>query len=137
MFRSWMIIVKSRNADRMMNHKFVKEYKMISKSRKNFGKNKRIINIRDDFFFKSVVYQLSRQKTITIWNFAHLNFWNFQYSIFILSIKFTEFFVVRFNTFLFTSIKLIKSFIARFYALVETMKSVKYSNVLELKLIKD
>ena len=66
-----------------------------------------------------------------------MNFWSFQYSFFPLSIRLTEFVVVRFNTFFSTSIKLIKFFIARSYALVWTMKSVKYSNVLELKLIKN
>ena len=45
-----MTAVKSRNIDRMMNHKFVKEYEMILKARKNFDKDKKIINIRDDFF---------------------------------------------------------------------------------------
>ena len=34
----------------MMNHKFVKEYKMISKSYKNFNKNKKTINTRDNPF---------------------------------------------------------------------------------------
>ena len=36
----------------MMNHKSAEKYKMISKTRENFSKNKRIINIRDDFFQK-------------------------------------------------------------------------------------
>ena len=47
-----MIVVKSRNADRMMNHKSAKRHKMISKTRENFDKDKRVINIRDDFFQK-------------------------------------------------------------------------------------
>ena len=47
-----MIAVKSRDADRIMNHKFAEEHKMVSKTRENFGKNKRIINIRDNFFQK-------------------------------------------------------------------------------------
>ena len=41
----------------MMNHKFVKEHKMISKVHENFSKNKRIINIRDNLFQK--IYYLS------------------------------------------------------------------------------
>ena len=36
----------------MINYKFAKEYKMISKIYENFSKNKRIINIRDDHFRK-------------------------------------------------------------------------------------
>ena len=36
----------------MMNHKFAEEYEMISKAYENFSKNKRIINIRNDFFQK-------------------------------------------------------------------------------------
>ena len=36
----------------MMNHKSAEEHEMISKTRENFSKNKRIINIRDDFFQK-------------------------------------------------------------------------------------
>ena len=47
-----MIAVKSRNAERVMNYKFIEEHKIISKTRKNFGKNKRIINIRNDPFQK-------------------------------------------------------------------------------------
>ena len=35
-----------------MNHKFAKEHEIISKAREDFSKNKRIINIRDDFFQK-------------------------------------------------------------------------------------
>ena len=89
------------------------------------------------FFRRSVAYQLSRQKTITIWNLTHLYFWNFQHSFFSLSIKFIEFLVVRFNTSFFILIKLIKSFVVRSYALIWTIKSIKYSNVLELKLIKN
>ena len=54
-----------------------------------------------------------------------------------LSIRLIEFVVVWFNTSFFTSIKLIKSFVVRFYALVWTMKSVKYSSVSELKLIRN
>ena len=89
------------------------------------------------FFRRSVACQLSKQKTITIWNLVHLNFWNFQYLFFSLSIRLTEFIVVRFNTFLFILIKLIKSLVVRSYAFVWTMKFVKYSSVLELKLIKN
>ena len=37
----------------MMNHKFAEKHKMISKVRENFSKEKRIINIRDDFFQKT------------------------------------------------------------------------------------
>ena len=88
-------------------------------------------------FRRPVVCQLSRQELITIWDLAHLNLWSFQHSFFPLSIKLTEFVVVRFSTFLSTSIKLIKSLVARPYALVWTMKSVRYSSVLELKLIKN
>ena len=47
-----MIAVKSQNAEQMMNHKSVKEHKMILKARENVGKDKRIIYIRDDFFQK-------------------------------------------------------------------------------------
>ena len=47
-----MIVIKLRNVDRMMNHKFAKEHEMISKARENFDKNTKIINIRDDFFQK-------------------------------------------------------------------------------------
>ena len=36
-----------------MNHKSAEEHEMISKTRENFSKNKRIINIRDDFFQKT------------------------------------------------------------------------------------
>ena len=36
----------------MMNHKSAEEYEMISKTHKNFNKNKRIINFRDGFFQK-------------------------------------------------------------------------------------
>ena len=48
-----MIAVKSRDADRMMNYKSAKKHEMISKTRENFDKNKRTINIRDDFFQKT------------------------------------------------------------------------------------
>ena len=37
----------------MMNHKFIKGHKIISKTRENFDKNKRIINIHNDFFQKT------------------------------------------------------------------------------------
>ena len=33
-----------------MNHKSAKEHEMISKTYENFSKDKRIINIDDDFF---------------------------------------------------------------------------------------
>ena len=36
----------------MMNYKSAEEHEMISKIRKNFNKDKRIKNIRDDFFQK-------------------------------------------------------------------------------------
>ena len=36
----------------MMNHKSAKEHEKISKTRENFGKNKRTINIYNDFFLK-------------------------------------------------------------------------------------
>ena len=36
----------------MINHKFAEEHEMISKSRENFSKDKKIINIRDNFFQK-------------------------------------------------------------------------------------
>ena len=36
----------------MMNYKSAKEYEMISKTRENFSKNKRIINICNNFFQK-------------------------------------------------------------------------------------
>ena len=88
-------------------------------------------------FRRPVAYQLSKQKMITIWNLAHLNLWSFQHSFFSLSIKLIKFVAVRFSTSLSTSIKLIKSLVARLYALVWTMKSVRYSSVLELKLIKN
>ena len=35
-----------------MNHKSAEEHEMISKACENFSKNKRIINIRDNFFQK-------------------------------------------------------------------------------------
>ena len=38
--------------NRMMNHKFAEEHEMISKACENFSKNKRFINIHDDFFQK-------------------------------------------------------------------------------------
>ena len=41
----------------MMNHKFAERHKMISKTRENFNKDKKIINIRDNFFQK--IYCLS------------------------------------------------------------------------------
>ena len=88
-------------------------------------------------FRRFVACQLSKHKAITILSLVHLNFWSFQFSFFSLLIRFIEFVIVRFNTFLSTLIKLIKFLIARFYALVWTMKSVKYSSVLELKLIKN
>ena len=47
---NWIIIVKSWNADSMMSCKSTEEYKIILKARENFSKNKRIINIYDDFF---------------------------------------------------------------------------------------
>ena len=56
-----MIVVKLQNANQMMNYKFAKEYKMISKAHENFDKNERIINIRDDFFQK--IYCLSAIET--------------------------------------------------------------------------
>ena len=46
------LTVKSWDANRMMNHKSAEEHKMISKARKNFSKDKRIINIRDDLLQK-------------------------------------------------------------------------------------
>ena len=49
-----------------MNHKSAKKHEMISKTRKNFSKNKKVTNICDDIFRKSVAYQLSKEKTITI-----------------------------------------------------------------------
>ena len=36
----------------MMNYKFIKKHKMILKARENFNKNKRNINIHDNFFQK-------------------------------------------------------------------------------------
>ena len=118
MFHSWVIAVKSWNADRIMNHKSAKEYKMILKTHKNFSKNKKSINIYDDLF----------QKICCLWvietennhNFKSCSFKSLKLLIFIFSllIKLTEFLVVRFNIFLFTLIKLIKSLVARLYAFV-------------------
>ena len=69
-----MIAVKSQDANRMMNHKFAKEYKMISKAYENFDKNKRIINIRDDLFQK--IYCLS---VIETENNHNLKFCSFKF----------------------------------------------------------
>ena len=137
MFCSWMIAVKLQSADRMMNHISVKKHEMISKARENFDKNKRVINIRDDFFQK--ICCLSFIETENNHNLKSRLFKSLKLSTFsfFLSIKFTEFFIVRFNTFFFTLIKLVKSLVARFYALVETIKFVKYNNVSELKLVKN
>ena len=136
MFRSWVAVVKSWNADRMMNHKFA-EHEMISKARENFSKNKEVINIRDDLFQK-----ICCLLTIGTENDHNLKFRSFEFLklsalFFLLSIRFTEFVAVRSSTSLSTSIKLIRSFVARFYALVWTMKFVKYSSVSELKLIEN
>ena len=110
---------------------------MISKARENFRKNKRIVNICDNLFQK-----ICCLSAIKIKNNHNLKFYSFKSLklltlIFSLSIKFIEFLVVRFNTFLFTSIKFIKSLVVRSYALVQTMKFIKYNNVFELKLIKN
>ena len=51
-FCNRIIAVKSWNADRIVNYKSTEEYEMISKIHKNFNKNKRIINIRDNLFQK-------------------------------------------------------------------------------------
>ena len=48
-----MTAVKSRDADRVMNHKFAEGHEMISKARENFSKDQRVINIRGDFFQKT------------------------------------------------------------------------------------
>ena len=120
-----------------MNHKFAEEHEMILKTHENFSKNKRIINIRDDSFQKICclsIIKIENDYNLKSCSFKFLKLLTF---IFFLLIKFIEFLVIRFNTFLFISIKLIKSFVVPFYAFVWIMKSVKYSNVSELKLIKN
>ena len=98
-FRNWMIVVKSWNADRMMNHKFVKEHEMILKAYENFSKNKRIINIRDDFFRKICCLSIIETENDHNLKSRSLKFLKLSVLIFFLSIKFIEFLVVRFNTF--------------------------------------
>ena len=137
-FCSWMIAVKSWNVNRMMNHKLAEKYEMISKACENFSKDKRIENIYDDLFQK--ICCLSIIKTENDHNLKSRLFKFLKLSAlnnFSLSIKFIEFFVVRFNIFFFTLIKFIKSLVARLYAFDWTIKSVKYNSVLELKLIKN
>ena len=51
-FRSWMIVIKLWSIDWVMNHKFIKRYEIISKTYENFSKDKRVINIYNDFFQK-------------------------------------------------------------------------------------
>ena len=137
MFHSWVTAVKSWNADRMINHKSAEEHGMISKVRENFSKNKKTINIRDDFFQKTCCLSVTEAENDHNLRSRSFEFLKFSALIFFLSIRFTEFVAVRSNTSFFTSIKFIRSFVARSYALVWTMKSVKYSNVPELKLIKN
>ena len=120
-----------------MNHKFAEEHEMISKARENFSKNKRIINIRDDFFHKICWLSAIGTESDHSLKFHSLEFLKLSTLIFFLLIRLTEFVAVRFNTFFFTSIKIIKSLVARSYALVWTMKFVRYSSVFELKLIKN
>ena len=50
----------------MMKYKFAKEHEMISKTRKNFIKNKRAINIRDDSFQKIYCLSIIEPKIIII-----------------------------------------------------------------------
>ena len=58
----------------MMNYKSTEEYKMISKTRKNFSKEKKTINIRNNFFQK--IYYLS---VIEIENDHNLKFLSFKF----------------------------------------------------------
>ena len=101
-----------------MNHKFAEEHEMISKARENFSKDQKVINIRDDLFQKTCC--LSAIETESDHNLRSRSLESLKLSalIFFLSIKFTEFVAVRSNTSFSTSIKLIKSFVARSYALV-------------------
>ena len=120
----------------MINHKSA-EHKMILKTRENFSKNKRVINIRDDLFQKTCylsTIETESDHNLKSRSFEFLKLSAFSFS---LSIRFTEFVVVRFSISFSTSIKLIKSLVARPYALVWTMKSVRYSSVSELKLIEN
>ena len=135
MFRSWVIVVKLWNADRMINHKSAKEHEMISKICENFSKNKRTINIRDDSFQK--IYCLLVIETENNHNLRSDSFKFLKLSAFFLSIKLIEFLVVRFNIFFPILIELIKFLVTRLYALVWTIKSVRYSSVFELTLIKN
>ena len=100
----------------MMNQKFAEEYESISKIHKNFSKDKRIINIRDDLFQK--FYCLSIIETENDHNLKSCSFKFLKLSAFFLSIKLTEFLVIQFNIFFSRLIKFIKFLIARFYALV-------------------
>ena len=76
-----MIAVKSWNVNRMMNHKSTEEYEMISKTCKNFSKNKKIINIYDDLFQK--ICCLSTIKTKSNYNLKSSSFKFLKLSIFI------------------------------------------------------
>ena len=102
----------------MMNYRFAKEHKMISKTRENFSRNKKIIDICDHFFQK--ICCLGIIETKDDHNVKYLLFKVLKLLIFIsfLLMKLSEFLVVRFNTFLFILIKFIKFLVARFYALI-------------------
>ena len=68
-----------------MNYKFAEEHEMISKIRKNFSKNKRIINIRDDFFQKICCLLIIKTEN------DH-------------NIKFRSFEILKLSTFIFSSV---------------------------------
>ena len=102
----------------MINHKFAKEYKIISKIYENFSKDKKVINICDNFFQK--ICCLSIIETENNHSLKFFSVKSLKLSSFILSllIKFIEFFVVYFNIFFSTLIKLIKFFVVQFYMFV-------------------
>ena len=130
-----MIVVKLWNANSMINHKFAEEHKMIAKARENFDKNKRIINICNDFFQKICCLSVIETKNDHNLKSRSFKFLKLSALIFFLLIKFIKFLVVRFSTFVFISIKFIKFLVTRSYTLVWIMKFIKYNNVFELNVM--
>ena len=66
----------------MMNHKFAKEYKIISKTRENFNKNKEVINICDNLFQKIYCLLIIKTKNDHNLEFLSLKFLKFSVHIF-------------------------------------------------------
>ena len=78
-----MIVIKSQNADRVMNHKFIKEHEMILKTCKNFDKNKRTINIRNNLFQKICclsIIEIENDHNLKFHSFKYLKFLIFNFS---------------------------------------------------------